>query len=582
MSDSYFAIRGYHEDSVASRRNADEEILGGDGKPSFIGSFHKTLPHNEYGEVAPADFIQLLDALSAPPADAARLVDAVPSGVADSAGFASPLAGRANERLLPQATSVEMGPAPGVLHASTAAELVELYWMALLRDLPFASFGQNALVAEAIQDLQTAFGAALDSDVNQDLGKLQLLEDLPEKAGQLDLTLQTLFRCGLPGEDKGPIVSQFFLHGVRYGTQYIDQRVQPFKAGEDYLQTYAEWLLVQRKAKDSDGKKYSQSWPNLEPTVRPFLTMRDLVTFVNKDALHQAYFNAALSLLSSGYPWNPGQPYEAPNNSPRQDGFASYGGPHLLTLVSEVASRALKIVWHQKWQVHRRQRPEAYAGRLHMELVGPPGMPRRNYGLSTVVKDSEALRRIQAMQGGAAFLPMPVRSGSPTHPAYGAGHATVAGACVTVLKAWFDGRAPIKDPVSLVDLPTYAAIPVDGSDPFRAHYRPLPPLADGHGMTVEGELNKLACNVAMGRSMAGVHYRSDNTRSLRLGETLAIVFLVREMRDFMDRKIGGIRAPFLEFNTFDRQSIRLTADGVFVNGSATLDPYFQRFLDKPC
>jgi hypothetical protein len=32
--------------------------------------------------------------------------------------------------------------------------------------------------------------------------------------------------------------------------------------------------------------------------------------------------------------------------------------------------------------------------------------------------------------------------GSPTHPAYGAGHATVAGACTTILKAWFDATQP--------------------------------------------------------------------------------------------------------------------------------------------
>ncbi len=33
--------------------------------------------------------------------------------------------------------------------------------------------------------------------------------------------------------------------------------------------------------------------------------------------------------------------------------------------------------------------------------------------------------------------------GSPTHPSYGAGHATVAGACVTILKAWFDHGRPL-------------------------------------------------------------------------------------------------------------------------------------------
>ncbi len=34
----------------------------------------------------------------------------------------------------------------------------------------------------------------------------------------------------------------------------------------------------------------------------------------------------------------------------------------------------------------------------------------------------------------AYFLPMAFTAGSLTHPAYGAGHATVAGACVTVLR----------------------------------------------------------------------------------------------------------------------------------------------------
>ncbi len=40
-----------------------------------------------------------------------------------------------------------------------------------------------------------------------------------------------------------------------------------------------------------------------------------------------------------------------------------------------------------------------------------------------------------------ALLPMAFPEGSPMHPAYGAGHATVAGACVTILKAFFDTSA---------------------------------------------------------------------------------------------------------------------------------------------
>ena len=50
-------------------------------------------------------------------------------------------------------------------------------------------------------------------------------------------------------------------------------------------------------------------------------------------------------------------------------------------------------------------------------------------------------------------------------------------------------------------------------------------------MTVGGELNKLASNVAMGPSMGGVHWRSDNTRSLRLGEQLAMYILQKMVNE---------------------------------------------------
>ena len=97
--------------------------------------------------------------------------------------------------------------------------------------------------------------------------------------------------------------------------------------------------------------------------------------------------------------------------------------------------------------------------------------------------------------------------GSPLHPSYGAGHATVAGASVTILKALFDESYPISNPVVPSDDGTTLA-PYTG--------------ADAGAMTVGGELNKLASNVAIGRNIAGVHWRSDYTESLKLGETVAI------------------------------------------------------------
>jgi hypothetical protein len=60
------------------------------------------------------------------------------------------------------------------------------------------------------------------------------------------------------------------------------------------------------------------------------------------------------------------------------------------------------------------------------------------------LRDADVLQEVQQHRPngptpqGTHLLPMAFPEGSPTHPAYGPGHGTVAGACVTVLKAFFD------------------------------------------------------------------------------------------------------------------------------------------------
>ena len=123
--------------------------------------------------------------------------------------------------------------------------------------------------------------------------------------------------------------------------------------------------------------------------------MRDLARFVNKDALHQAYFNATLLMLSGGAKWTPGNPYgDGGPLQKREAGFGTLGGPHILALVSEVATRALKIVWYQKWQVHLRLRPEAYAGLVHVQNIGVGGV-KRPYGLPDWVGKTEAAEAVK-------------------------------------------------------------------------------------------------------------------------------------------------------------------------------------------
>lgn len=48
---------------------------------------------------------------------------------------------------------------------------------------------------------------------------------------------------------------------------------------------------------------------------------------------------------------------------------------------------------------------------------------------------------------------------------------------------------------------------------------------DGDCLTFEGEINKMAVNVAFGRQMCGVHYRMDSEEGLRLGEIVGVRLL---------------------------------------------------------
>lgn len=158
---------------------------------------------------------------------------------------------------------------------------------------------------------------------------------------------------------------------------------------------------------------------------------------------------------------------------------------HILSLVCEVATRALKAQWFQKWFVHRRLRPEAFGGLIHRQknTVSPPTPPNPPYPINSQILTSQVLPRIFS-KFGSYLLPQAFPEGSPTHPSYGAGHATVAGACTTNLKAWFKEDQKINKP-QISDI-TDPKVLVDYTGP------------DKDRLTVGGELNKVAANIAIG------------------------------------------------------------------------------------
>jgi hypothetical protein len=172
-----------------------------------------------------------------------------------------------------------------------------------------------------------------------------------------------------------------------------------------------------------------------------------------------------------------------------------------MALLAEISTHALRAVWFQKWGVHRRLRPEAFGGRLEAQRLGLGDFP-----MPPSLVASAAVERTR-LRDGSSLLPLAYPEGSPLHPSYGAGHATVAGACVTVLKAFFDESFVLPDPVEPAP-DGQSLVPYTG--------------ADAGILTVGGELNKLAANIAIGRNFAGIHYRSDYWESVRLGEEVAI------------------------------------------------------------
>lgn len=119
------------------------------------------------------------------------------------------------------------------------------------------------------------------------------------------------------------------------------------------------------------------------------------------------------------------------------------------------------------------------------------------------------------------------------HPSYGAGHATVAGACVTMLKAFFDTGW---------ELPFAFEPNANGSG--------LVPVTVNQPLTVGGELNKIAANIAIGRDWAGVHYYTDYIESLRMGEQIALGILE-------EQKLGYTENFTMTVPLFDGGTIRI-------------------------
>lgn len=478
--------------------NNDEERY-----PTRFASYSKALPHDRNGDVHPAAYNALLAALrSGRPAD----FEQIPLGSPPSAGarLTDPQAAYAFvlEGADPHALAIR--PAPTFVSDEEQAEAAELYWQSLLRDVSFHDYDTNPLALAAAADLSKLPGFRG-----------------PRLSGRV--TPQTLFRIDFPGVLTGPYVSQFLLLDVPYGVQSFAQRNLTRVPGDDQMDTYDDWLAVQNGRLDIGGATY-------DPVRRYLRNGRDLAEFVHLDFSYQAALNAALVLF--GFvpaefgvvqpTYDLGNPYLT---SRTQAGFATFGRPDVLDRLARVAVPALKAAWFQKWLVHRRLRPEEYGGRVQNTLAR--GVP---YPIGKVIlHQSSVLKHVYDRQG-TYLLSQAYPEGSPTHPAYPSGHAVFVGAEVTMVKAFFRESYVLSNPV------------VPSADGLRLlPYR-------GADLTLGGELNKLAMNVAIGRDFAGVHWRSDAEEGLRLGEAVA-VRIMKDLRRLYNADFEGFSLTLFDGRT---------------------------------
>lgn len=587
MPDRRSRARDIREESI--RRNFDHDfpVLHNNGEEdqnvnknhhkNFIGNFNKGLPHYstessdpqdpKIGEVIPNDYEEMVHAIKSGDEDR---INNIPRGISNNPctrRFTNPQAGLAFDLEGKDSHDFKIDDAPEIHSPIASGEMADLYWMSLCRDINFHNYDTtNHVIMDAVSDF--------DSDPHYHEFKT---ERYPH-----GVTTDTIFRGVLDGDLIGPYISQFLLRGndhpflgrhvkdgfIQYGTISIDQRQGPVKKEIDYMGAFDDWLKIQngyepRGNPDPNNSSICKYVDNcgmaLEGPLelpsdgrgRYIRNLRDLSNYVHIDDLPQEFLNACLMLKHLGIPKNHGpgcspQPH-GPSDKPElnflgnpylrydnQEAIATFGDQYILSLVAEVARRALYAAWFQKWFVHRRLRPEEFAGRIHIKKTHPH-LPNYTYVIDNDIVSSSVLPKIfqrnlqlnaskpAPYNVGTYLLSQAYPEGSPLHPSYPSGHATMSGACVTVLKAYFDEDADIPQPV-MVD---------NRQDNTREEGTQL---VDYSGtLKVGQELNKLASNISIGRNAAGIHYFTDYKQGALLGEKVAIGLLEDLKNTFNER-----------------------------------------------
>src|SRR5262249_11097621 len=104
-------------------------------------------------------------------------------------------------------------PAPSFSSSELAAEMSEMYWLALTRDVSFRDYSTAPLIQHAAEELKK--------------------------------TPRVLFRGPTAGDIDGPYISQFLVRPVQTNSTTFEQRFRTPVAANDFMTTFGEWLQIQ-------------------------------------------------------------------------------------------------------------------------------------------------------------------------------------------------------------------------------------------------------------------------------------------------------------------------------------------------
>ena len=458
---------------------------------NYVACFTKTLHHDKNGKVNIKDFLTLLRGLKTGSWELQKVRLGGTMKLGDpSCIFSTELFG-----FYP--ATYRLPSCPNFSSPQMASEMIELYCMCLLRDVPFSQYGTNLAIL-SICDSINSF-----SDFRGP--KIEKVSTKTSSKTKAKVVPQTLFRAPTKGDCVGPYVSQFFYYSYTQGIISSTQKYTFYAPNVDYMTT-EENVLSCQNGKVLETRISSTTLP------RYVTCLRDGATFCYNDLPGQPAMIAASVLLSLKTPSNPYNPYTN-GILTNQTAFVDFGIVDLYNLIERGTRLALLACWHHKWS-NMRLRPEAFGLEIHKACT----QKKNPYGISKELLESIILKRI-AHKYGSYLLPQAYPEGCPAHPAYPGGHAVLAGCTMTIVKAFFDCTGTMKvyipssDGTKLVDTNT--------------------------NLNINDELDKYASNIAMFRSAAGIHYRSDNVAGLEMGEDIGIELLKEHVKRYtFAKKVG--------------------------------------------